>query len=376
MRDWISRNHWIGFVLLAGGVASVALYRRAHEPEAYVPPPRPLKTMVVGAPVAVRELEFPGRVAATEQVTMAFEYGGTLKELPVREGDRVSKGQMLARLDPSDAQNQLDAAEAELKRAEAQLERMRIAAEAKAVSLQELSNAEAGYAAAAAQRNIQLKLLRDTELKASFDGVIARVMAKNFESVQAKQPILSLQDLSAVEISASIPESQIARLRPQPNEDNARRFDVQAEFDFIPGRLFDLAFKEFSTEADSMTQAFTAKFTLSSPDDVSILPGMACSVRVLPRADAGPNSPPALEVPADAVPIDGVGQYYVWIVVEADDGLHQTVRRNVVAGALVGDNVQILGGLAAGDRIALAGVHVLREGTLVRLIGNDSAEAP
>ena len=107
-------------MLLVGGIVAVVVVRReppaAEEPAAV----RPLKTMVVGQATKSITSDFPGQVAAGEEVAMAFEYGGTLTELPVKEGDRVKKGQVLAGLDPRDAQNQLDAAKAELKRAEAQ----------------------------------------------------------------------------------------------------------------------------------------------------------------------------------------------------------------------------------------------------------------
>ncbi len=344
----------------------------AEEPAAV----RPLKTMVVGRQKASSVEEFPGQVAAGEEVAMAFEYGGTLTELPVKEGDRVKKGQVLARLDPRDAQNQLDAAEAELKRAEAQRDRMRIAAESKAVSLQEVSNAEAAYDIAAAQRNIKKKALDDTEMKASFDGFIARVLVKNYETVQIKQQILSLQDLTDIEISASIPEARVANLRPPTGDPHIPRFRFSVVFDFLPEREFDVTFKEFTVEAEALTQTFTAKFQMPSPKDVSLLPGMACTLKVKPLTEEARVEADGFDIPLDAVPIDGVGQYYVWVVSEADGGNHQVERRDVSVGPLGAESVLVTEGLAKGDRIALAGVHVLREGTVVRLLESKESDAP
>ena len=68
---------------------------------------------------------FPGRAQANEEVDLGFEMGGTLIERPVDKGDEVKKGQLLARLDPRDFKNELDAAKAERKRARAY--RVRIA---------------------------------------------------------------------------------------------------------------------------------------------------------------------------------------------------------------------------------------------------------
>jgi len=368
----------MGVLLLTGGIIAVVFIRREPADVIEIVEARPLKTMVIGEQAATLITEFPGKVAAGEQVDMAFEFGGTLTELPVKEGDRVKKGQVLARLDARDAQNQLDAATAELQRAKAQLDRMQIAAEAKAVSLQEVSNAEATYNIALAQKNIKEKALDDTDLKASFDGIIARVPVKNFQTVQPKQTILSLQDLTDVEISASIPESFVAQLRPPRGEERITpRFTFRVVFDFLPDREFELQFKEFTVEADALTQAFTAKFAMPSPQDVSILPGMACSVKLKPIGNVTPVETAGFEVPLDAVPIDGVGQYYVWLVTETpESGLYQAKRQNVEVGQMTAQSILIKNGLKKGDRIALAGVHVLLEGTTVRLLDNKGPSAP
>lgn len=376
MRDWISRNRWIGAVLLVGGIAAVVVIRRepaAMEMAAVV---RPLKTLVLGAETTTLVEEYPAKVAAGEEVVMAFEVGGTLTELPVKEGDRVKKGQLLAKLDPRNARNQLDAAEAELKRAEAQRDRMRIAAEAKAVSLQELSNAEASYDVAAAQRNIQKKALEDTELKASFNGIIAQVPVKNFETVQAKQPIATLQDLTDIEIQASLPEARIARLRVAKPGDVGKQHKFSTSFDFLPDRRFELKFKEFSVQADALTQTFTAKFQMASPGDVTLLPGMSGTLRIEAAGGGAEEIPTGFEVPLDAVPVDEVGQYYVWRVVAAEGDVFRVERRNVTVGPMTLNRVLVTGGLEKGDRVALAGVHILKEGAQVRLLAENVAAVP
>ena len=370
------RGRWIGAVLLVGGIIAVWMIRREPAPVPEAAPVRPLKTMVLGAETNSLVEEYPARVEAGEQVAMAFEMGGTLVELPVKEGDRVKKGQLLAKLDPRDAQNQMDAAEAELKRAEAQRDRMRIAAEAKAVSLQELSDAEAAYDVAAAQRNIKKKALEDTALKASFDGIIARVLVKNFEAVQLKQPVLSLQDLTGIEIQASLPESRVARLRMREPGEARRMFKFGARFDFLPDREFELQFKEFSVQAEALTQTFTAKFQMVSPEDVSLLPGMTCTLRVEAPAGALAEDSRGFEVPLDAVPVDEVGQYYVWLVTPVAGEINQVERRNVQVGPMTLNSVLITEGLEKGDRIALAGVHILTEGAQVRLLAENTPAAP
>ena len=376
MRDWISRNHWVGAVVLVAGIVAVVVIRRGQPEPVEIQAIRPLKTLVLGAETRTLVEEYPAKVAAGQEVVMAFEVGGTLVELPVKEGDRVKKGRLLAKLDPRDAQNQLDAAEAELKRAEAQRDRMRIAAEAKAVSLQELSNAEASYDVAAAQRNIKQKALDDTELKASYEGIIALVPVKNFETVQPKQPVVTLQDLADIEIQASLPEVRIARLRVEKPGDVSQQFKFSASFDFLPDRQFDLKFKEFSVQADALTQTFTAKFQMASPGDITLLPGMSGTLQMEATGAGTEEAASGFEVPLNAVPVDETGQYYVWRVVPADGDVFHVERRNVKVGPMTLNRVLVTEGLDKGERIALAGVHILKEGAQVRLLAENTPAVP
>jgi RND family efflux transporter MFP subunit len=321
--------------------------------------------MVIGSQATAQASQFPATVAAGDEVTMAFINGGTLMKIRVNDGDRVQKGDLLVQMDSRDAQNQLDSAAAEMKRAKAQMDRMKKAAQVKAVSEQEVSNAEAAYDKAHAEWNIKKKALEDTDLKASFNGIISKVIAKSYQTVQPKESILKLQDLSGLKIHASIPEAFVARLSAR--DDNEYKYT--ATFDFLPDLEFDLSFKEFTTEADALTQTFTATFTLISPEEVNILPGMACTVTLTPLKEIEQKKTKGYAVPLNAVPVDGVGQYYVWSIQKTDvDGRFSATRRDVQVGPMDGANILITSGLEKGDRIALAGVQTLREGTIVRLL--------
>ncbi len=122
---------------------------------------------------------------------------------------------------------------------------------------------------AEARANIATKALDDTHLRPPFTGVIANTFADRFENVQAKQSVLSLQDISSVEVEVSVPEKRVVRAL----EDKGK-FRFAATFDYLPDREFEVSVKEFSTEADPVTQTYTATFAMPAPDDVLIMPGM------------------------------------------------------------------------------------------------------
>jgi RND family efflux transporter MFP subunit len=357
----------IGGTLMMAAVISIFVIDWKPEVEEEPPLIRPLKTMVVGDVGPGGGRKYPGKVSANQEVDLSFEVPGKLAEIKVKKGDQVKQGALLARLDDRDYRNDLDSAEAELKRAQAQYERVKEAAAVQAVSQQDLTDAKAAYDKALATVRIKKKALEDTKIYARFDGVIANRFVENFENIQAKQPILSLQDVKNVEIRVNVPESRVAQsVRKMKGE-----LKFTAEFDFLPGKEFDVALKEFTTEADPITQTFQATFVMPSPKEATILPGMTVTIVEQSKGGERKNVPPPTEfsVPLDAVPIDGSGQYYAWLVkpVEGSPGVFSVHRQDVEVGPMSGDNILIKTGLSAGDRMALAGVHLLQENQRVLL---------
>ena len=171
---------------------------------------RPVKAIRVGDVTRFSGRSFPGRAAATQEVNLAFEVPGTLIERLVDKGDEVKKGQRLARLDPRDYKNALDAAKASRDRVKAYLERIKQAVKTGAVSRQDLTDAQAKFDVGQAQVNIKAKALDDTRILAPYDGIVAATYVENFQRVRAKQQVLRLLDISKIEMTLDIPESLIS----------------------------------------------------------------------------------------------------------------------------------------------------------------------
>jgi len=321
---------------------------------------RPLKTLVIGSAFAESGRKYPGKVRAAQSAEMGFEVSGRLIERPVNNGDMVTEGQLLARLDPSDFEQDLESVTAELERSRAQRDRIRKAAEKNAVSKQDVSNAEAAFDKAQAQVKIKAKALKDTYLRAEFSGIIANTLVENFENVTAKQPIMVLQDISSLEIDINVPEERFALAKKQKGA------KFLASFDYLPEREFDITVKEFATEADPKTQTYAVTFKMPAPKDVNILPGMTATVKEYRKATQKGDS--SYSVPIDVVPVDGLGNYYVWLLKKSAENIYTVHRVDVEVGDMTGDSIQILKGLKQGDRIAMAGVHYLQEGQHVRLL--------
>jgi RND family efflux transporter MFP subunit len=208
--------------------------------------------------------------------------------------------------------------------------------------------------------NIARKALDDTSLLAPFAGVIADTFVDNFQNVHAMQQVVSLQDVESVEIVVDVPEKRVMQAKGTKG-----LYRFVATFEYLPGREFEVEVKEFSTEADPATQTYAATFVMPAPEDVLILSGMTATIREY-RKEPASTEAVAYAVPIDAVPIDGQGRYYVWQVKDGADGTGTVFRVDVEVGEMVRNDILVTAGLEPGNRIALAGVHLLREGQVVR----------
>jgi len=332
---------------------------------------RPIKLMAVGSDLTGQTRKLPGTVRATKRVDLAFQVSGPLIELPVKEGQRVNRGDLIARINPQDFETSLRNAKGAMARAKASVDyaiaeyqrfrnvkatdagavsdsQVHLKFTAQAVAQAGLQSAEAGLAAAQDQ-------LDYTRLRAPFTGLIARRLVDNYQEVAVKQPIVSLQNMSDIEVLVDVPESMMAPIR----ETKPRLY---ADFASDPTRQFELKIKEAALLADSMTQTFQVVLVMPAPAGIRILPGMTATVSIefakVPEDEGG------IVVPAVAVWADDAGHSMVWVVDTKTMAVH---RRAVTTGDLTGtDSIKIRAGLAPEEVIAISGVSKLQEGQVIR----------
>ncbi|TDW60281.1 RND family efflux transporter MFP subunit [Oceanimonas baumannii] len=314
---------------------------------------RPAQIMRVDAGSGDSSLRFPGRVRAVQRAELAFNVPGRIIELPVQEGQRVEQGTLVARLDGENYQIRLNSAEAEYNKARTDYNRVnRIWQQSQAVARAEVDQKRTAMEVARANYLAAQKDMDDTRLRAPFNGVITRRQVENFSNVQAKQPVLSLQDTENLEIVISVPE-RVVRTAP-------KQLEGLAVFADRPEQPLPVRLKAFSAEADPQTQSYEAVLALDAGTDFTMLPGM--SVEVVPnameQAAAG-----LITIPLRAVVADPDGGTSVWKV---NPESSRVERQPVNLGAIQGENVEVSSGLDRGERIVTAGVSQLREGLKVR----------
>jgi multidrug efflux pump subunit AcrA (membrane-fusion protein) len=196
-------------------------------------------------------------------------------------------------------------------------------------------------------------------LRAPFDGNVAARYVENFQTVQAKQSVIRLLDVSKIEVTIQLPENIIS-LVPRVKKAVCR-------FDAFPGREFAGQVTKIGSEASQTTRTYPVTVELEPPQDVQILPGMAAVVRGMPETDRTPAGE-ALVVPPGAVFNRDAGQQsYVWVI----DG-NKVTRKAVKTGRLTPVGLAVTEGLKPGDWVVSAGVNSLRENQQVKILQEGS----
>ena len=154
-------------------------------------------------------VEVTGQVAPIFQATLSSRIQGTIDKVLVREGSKVSKGQLLIKLDSRDLQADLARAHAEVENAKAHLERMNQLYTQDAVSKQEMENATRAYRVAEANRKAVEAQLSYTTVRAPFDGIITEKKVEAGELASPGQPLLKMEDSLQLRLEATVAEGDL-----------------------------------------------------------------------------------------------------------------------------------------------------------------------
>ena len=339
----------------------------AEPEEAGAAPVRPVKVFKVEGVSAKSLRNFPGTVDASQRAEVGFRVGGLLQELGVREGDLVKAGQVLARLDPTDFRIVVEDRKATFENAARNFQRAQELIVDGNISKFDFDKMEANAKTSAAALSQAEQDLAYTELKAPFDGRIARRDVENFEEVIAKQTVLLVQSVGQLDIKINLPESLVRSFSGEEarsgTNDIAQRNGVvaYAEFEGRGGSRFELTLKEVATKADSQTQTFQVTFSMPAPEKFAVLPGMTANVMV-DFANIMAATSEVKWVPINAVQADSALDARVWVL----DARTMTVSsRSVTIGRMDGNKVEVQSGLSGGEEIVAVGAAYLAEGMLV-----------
>lgn len=354
---------WIAVIAILGAAVGWIALAANDDSERKTPAEpavvRPVPTAVVRTLAHGYERVFPGIVRASRRVKLAFSVSGLLEELNAAEGRSVRKAEVIARLDQRDYRHAFEVAKASYMHAKRELARLGRLHDEKVATQAEHENAETAYDIAAVELRIREKALTDTVLRAPFDGVIAKRYLENYEHVEARQPILSYQDISRIEVVIQMPERLLAH-------GAAGEFrELQVCFDADNERWFDASIGEYSAESNSITRTFDMVVTLDPPATFRVFPGMTAAVRtrIADSSDTSSSDKTMTRIPVEALWEGQDGESYVWTI---DPAGGKPSKRKVETRVMHADYVEISSGLRPGEHVAIAGLHTLREDLLAR----------
>jgi RND family efflux transporter MFP subunit len=343
------------------------------EPPATEPQVRPVRVERVSRSAAARTRTFSGVARASVESNLSFRVAGTLVALPVEVGDRVRRGDVIARLDPVDYELQVEEAEAALaqaraaeRNAEATYDRARSLYENNNASKADLDAARAASESAAAQVDAARKRVAlyrqrasDTVLRSPRDGAVAAVQVEVNENLRSGQSVVLLSAGDPL-VEVAVPEALIS--------DVHRGDAASATFDALPGRRFAAHLTEVGVAAVGGTPTYPLRAKLDEPP-AGLRPGMAAEL-TFTTGGAGDR----LVVPPVAVLEDAAGRF-AFVVEDGADGGQVARRRSVEVGDLRAEGLEVLSGLEDGDLLITAGARRLEDGAAVRLpAGTESAE--
>lgn len=355
------RRRWpwiLALVAIAGGGTLVARGRTTSG--AMVDP-----TLVVTARrgALVIDITETGRVEAREQVELKSKLAGQVAEVLVQEGEAVKQGQLLLRLDPTDAQREVARAEAEVAQAQAAVafaklvrDRRDAGVRASVTTAHELDAARHDLT----DKEIALRLarvalggaqdrLRYTKISAPLDGTVIQrnieageVVTPGVQSTFEGKPLLTVADLSTLVVKVDLNQIDVAKVSAGQ--------EATVTVDALPGKTYQGKVTRIAPASVRLqgreVDVFPIEVELSAGDG-QIKPGMTADVRI--RIEERPG---VIALPIEAIQRDKE-RSFVSLVVDRPGGEQATEPADVKLGARNDREVEIAGGLPEGSRVLI-----------------------
>jgi membrane fusion protein (multidrug efflux system) len=320
--------------------------------------------MVVEATKVVRQplpqtITAVGSLRSDESVTLRPEVAGRVDAILFKEGQNVSKGMTLVRLDPAINQAEVQQAKANLILAKSKYDRAVELSQRNFISGQAKDEAENNLRVAEAAVALVEARLAKTEIKAPFSGVIGLRVVSVGDYVKEGADMVNLEAIDPLKVDFRVPETYMRQVQPGQT--------LTVTLDALPGRKFDGKVLAVNPLIDAAGRSVVIRAIVRNAD-TSLRPGMFTRVSLITRDEKD-----ALVIPEQAIVPQGEEQFVFRIV----DG--KAARVKVDIGQRRDGKVEVLKGLDDHDMVVTAGQLKLREGmpvTISTAPGPASAAVP
>lgn len=288
--------------------------------------------------------QYSGTVSSDEESVVSFSVPGTITDIYVKQGQKVAKGQVLARVKSESLGNEREIAVAELEQVQDLYNRLKKLHDQNALPDVKWVEVQAKLKQAQSAVALADRAVDDATISSPISGYVTEKLADVGQSIIPAQPILKITDIGDLQISIPVPEEEISRF--------GKNAIASVTFDALDDLTLSAPMASRDVVADPFTRSYKVKFRLPSGDG-RILPGMIGNVSVSGLDSvAGTAKGHDFVVPSKSVLLASDNRQFVWIV---DGGKAQ--RRFVEANELSKDGVIVKSGLLPGDSLIVAGMQ-------------------
>lgn len=312
----------------------------------------PVRVARVEEAPATEALRAIGVLAPADEVRLAFKTGGVIRQIAVEQGAPVKEGQLLATLADDEVAAAVSQARAVAEQAARDLDRGKSLLADEVATREQVEGLATANAVAQAQLRTALFNARHARIEAPADGVVLRKLAEPDEQVAAGQPVLIVGNTGGGWIvRAALPDRDIVRVRAGDA--------AEVTLDAYPGRSFAAEVAEVAAAADPETGTYEMKVAVD-PGDARFVQGLVAKVVI-----ADPDADTVTVVPVTSL-LEADGSLATVFVV-AEGGVARKV--SVRTGRLLGERIEVVGGLALGDKVVTEGAAWLDDNDRIRVLG-------
>lgn len=299
-------------------------------------------------------LELQGSVETRKNVVLNAEMGGVLQQIYVNEGQKVSQGQTLAKIDDGGLSQQLAQMEIQLDLAKTTFERQERLWNQQIGSEMQYLQAKSSYEGQVNAVKQMKSQLSKSVVTAPFSGVIDEIITEEGNVVSPGQtPILRLVNLDDMYIKADIPENYITNV--------TQGKPVEVTFPVL-GETIQTEVKQTGSYINPNNRTFNAEIAVPNKTK-NIKPNLTARVRINDY-----TSEDAIMVPQNIISENADGEQYLYVLNKAE-GDHAIAQRVIIeTGKTQGENIEVLEGLQGGEMIIQEGARSVKEGQKVKIL--------
>ncbi|MBD5358754.1 MAG: efflux RND transporter periplasmic adaptor subunit [Bacteroides sp.] len=303
-----------------------------------------VKIMEVAENTISTSSNYSGTIEETVGTSLSFAVPGTIKEIYVKVGQHVSKGELVATIEDTNSKHSLEMSEATLHQAEDAYERMKQLHDNNSLPEIEWIDVETKLQQSKSAVEIARKNLADCQLYSPVSGIVSQKDIEKGQNVLPGTTVVKVLSIERVNINISIPETEIAKIKIGD--------EVSVTVPALDNQMFKGNINEKGIEANPISRTYQVKATVLNPERL-LMPGMISYVEFINASEDK-----SIVIPASVVQLGSGADRFVWI---ANNG--KALKKNIMTGRHTKNGIAVTNGLSAGDTIIIEGQHKVSEGS-------------